>query len=67
MAIYEYLDPGERGENISYWQSTTDITSDYSENQTDEAFTKEGRARSLKPLDEFFMVMCRLRSSGSLI
>ncbi|CAH3172787.1 unnamed protein product, partial [Porites lobata] len=23
--------------------------------------TKKGRARSLKPLDEFFMVMCRLR------
>ena len=61
MAIYEYLDLGERGENISYWWSTTDITSDYSENQTDEAFTKKGRARSLKPLDEFFMVMCRLR------
>ncbi|CAH3142573.1 unnamed protein product [Porites lobata] len=61
MAVFEYLDPGERGENISFWRSSTDITSDYSEDQTDELLTKKGRARSLKPLDEFFMVMCRLR------
>ena len=61
MAVFEYLDPGERGENISLWRSSTDITSDYSEDQTDELLTKKGRARSLKPLDEFFMVMCRLR------
>ncbi|XP_078377811.1 uncharacterized protein LOC144660965 [Oculina patagonica] len=61
MAVFEYLDPGERGENISYWRSTTGNTSDYSEVQTDESLTKKGRARSLKPIDEFFMVMCRLR------
>ena len=24
MAVFKYLDPGERGENISYWQSKTD-------------------------------------------
>ena len=59
--FFEYLDPGERGENISFWRSSNDITSDYSEDQTDELLTKKGRARSLKPLDEFFMVMCRLR------
>ena len=58
MAVFEYLDPGERGENISYWRSTTDNNSDYSE---DELLTKKGRARSLRPVDEFFMVMCRLR------
>ena len=61
MAVFEYLDAGERGENITYWQSSTDIRSDYSEDQTDELLTKKGRARSLKPLDEFFMAMCRLR------
>ena len=61
MAVFEYLDPRERGENISFWRSSTDITSDYSGDQTDELLTKKGRARSLKPLDEFFMVMCRLR------
>ena len=62
MAVFEYLDPGERGENISYWRSSaTGITSDYSEVQTDESLTKKGRARTLKPIDEFFIVMCRLR------
>ena len=58
MAVFQYLDPGERGENISYWRSTNDNNSDYSE---DELLTKKGRARSLRPIDEFFMVMCRLR------
>ena len=50
MAVFEYLDPGERGENISYWRSTTD-NSDYSE---DELLTKKGRARSVRPIDECF-------------
>ena len=60
MAVFEYLDPGERGENISYWRSKTDNNTEsaYSE---DGLLTKRGRARSLRPLDEFFMVMCRLR------
>ena len=45
---------------ISYWRSKTDnITeSDYSDGRL---LTKKGRARSLRPLDEFFIVMCRLR------
>ena len=30
MAVYTYLDPGERGENISYWRSSNaDIFADY--------------------------------------
>ena len=58
MAVFEYLDPRERGENISYWWSTNDNNSDYSE---EELRTKRGRARSLRPIDEFFMVLCRLR------
>ena len=44
MAVFKYLDPGERGENISFWRSSTDITSDYSKDQTGEL--KKGRARS---------------------
>ena len=55
MAVFEF---GERGENISYWRSTTDNNTDYGE---DDLLTKKGRARSLRPIDEFFMVMCRLR------
>ena len=45
---------------ISYWRSKTDnnTESDYSEGRL---LTKKGRARSLRPLDEFFIVMCRLR------
>ena len=58
MAVYTYLDPGERGENISYWRSSNaDIFADY----TNEDPTKKGRARSSRPVDEFLMVMCRLR------
>ena len=45
---------------ISYWWSKTDnnTESDYSKYRP---LTKKGRARSLRPLDEFFIVMCRLR------
>ena len=43
---------------MSYWRSTTENNSNYSE---DELLTKKGRARSLRPIDEFFMVVCRLR------
>jgi len=58
MAVFQYLDPRERGENISYWRSTTDNNTDYGE---EDLLTKKGRARSLRAIDEFFMVMCRLR------
>ena len=45
---------------ISYWQSKTDnnTESDYSEGRL---LKKKGRARSLRSLYEFFLVMCRLR------
>ena len=46
MAVFKYLDPGERGANISVWRSSTDITSAYSKDQTDELKMKKGRARS---------------------
>ena len=46
MAVFKYLDPGERGQNISVWRSYTDITSNYSKDQTDELKMKKGRARS---------------------
>ena len=63
MVVYTYLDPGEKGENISYWRSTNPgVFSDYTEEKkADESLTKKGRARSLRPQDEFLMVMCRLR------
>ena len=33
MAVYKYLDPGDRGQNISYWRSLdADISADLSWN-----------------------------------
>ena len=45
---------------ICYWRSKTDnnTESGYSESRL---LTKKGRATSLRPLDEFLIVMCRLR------
>ena len=50
MAVFEYLDPGERGENISYWRSKTDNNTESAYGE-DGLLTKRGRARSLRPLD----------------
>lgn len=65
MAIYNYLDPGELGENINYWLSSNTNTEIfyYSDDsgQSEEINLKKGRSRTLKPLDEYFLVLCRLR------
>ena len=61
-AVYNYLDPGERGEKIVYWRSVNaEVSVDYDKDQSEESYTKKGRARSLRPVDEFFIVICRLR------
>ena len=61
-AMFNYLDPGEQGENIVYWRSVNaEVSVDYNQDQPEESFTKKGRARSLRPVDEFFILMCRLR------
>ena len=54
MALYDYLDPGARGENIRYWLSGKDTSGSAKA-------VKQGRPRSLKPVDEFFLALCRLR------
>ena len=54
MALYGYLDPGARGENIHYWLSEKDTAGSAKA-------VKQGRPRSLKPVDEFFLSLCRLR------
>ncbi|XP_068671617.1 uncharacterized protein [Montipora foliosa] len=63
MVVYTYLDSGEKGENFSYSHSTNPgVVSDYTvENKAVMSLTKKGRARSLRPHDEFLMVMCTLR------
>ena len=54
MALYDFLDPGEQGENIDYWLSGKDADSIPKS-------VKQGRPRTLKPVDEFFLTLCRLR------
>lgn len=54
MALYNYLDPAARGENINYWLSGKDVAGTAKPIQ-------QGRLRSLKPVDEFFLSLCRLR------
>lgn len=52
--MYNYLDPAARGENINYWLSGKDVAGTAKP-------IKQGRLRSLKPVDEFFLSLCRLR------
>ena len=60
-AIFNYLNPGENGENINYWLSSTKSVN-VSVNYEEELYcNKMGRCRSLKPVDEFFLVLCKLR------
>lgn len=54
MALYDFLDPGARGENINYWLSGKEVAGNAKP-------VKQGRPRSLKPVDEFFLTLCRLR------
>ena len=54
-AVYNYLDPGKRAEKIVYWRSANaEVSVDYHRDQSEESYTKKGRARSLRPVDEFF-------------
>ena len=49
--------------NISYWVSklNLNVSAAVYEGENEEVIRKRGRSRSLKPIDEFFAVMCRLR------
>lgn len=60
MAVFKFLDPGDSGENIRYWlSSNANVSADYYE-KTGEPESKRGRSRTLRPIDEFFLVLCRL-------
>jgi hypothetical protein len=64
IAVFNYLNPGRNGENIIYWCSDWSQRETSDDNNTTmpmENKPKLGRQRNLKPLDEFFAVMCRLR------
>ena len=52
--VLEYLNPGEKGENITYVRNTIKQPNEYT-------VPKAGRPRKLKPRNEFFLFLCRLR------
>lgn len=55
MVVFRYLNPGSSGENITYWLSSKQTPS------SDTPESKRGRNRTHRPLDEYFLVMYRLR------
>ena len=59
QATLVYLNPEENGQNIRYWRST-DKKVQAHHYDGDNQKNKPGRKRTLKPEDEFFLVMCRL-------
>ena len=62
-AVFKYLNPGNEGQNISYWVSklNLNVSAAVYEGENEELIRKRGRSRSLRPIAEFFAVMCRLR------
>lgn len=68
-AIYAFLNPGEDCENIRP-RSSSDVpeefyNSDSSDEEEDVQAAKKGRRRKIRPVDEFFIVLCRLRRGFS--
>ena len=51
MALYEYLDPGVNGINIKYWLSSQDDSQKAAGGNS----VKQGRPKTLKPSEEFFL------------
>ena len=62
-AVFKYLNPGNKGQNISYWVSklNVNVSAASYKGENEEAMRKKGRPRYLRPIDELFAVMCRLR------
>ncbi|XP_068724860.1 uncharacterized protein [Montipora capricornis] len=63
LAVFNYLNPGDEGENIAYWlsQSNVSVPAEFYDESEGEPSRKLGRPRNLRPIDEYFAVMCRLR------
>ena len=51
-SVFEFLDPGNKSENISYWHSDDSAT--VNNQRCDEDAPKQGRPRQLNPKEEFF-------------
>lgn len=61
MSVFRYLNPGDMGENITYWLFSRKNVSASVYEEVAANRSKKGRSRSLRPIDEYFLVMCRLR------
>ncbi|XP_031567089.1 uncharacterized protein LOC116302036 [Actinia tenebrosa] len=72
LAVYNFLDPGERCENINYGTINKTVPDDFydkagEDEDSDEDLydlkkpRKRGRSRALKPIEEYFLSLCRLR------
>ena len=53
-SVFEFLDPGNKGENINYWHS--DASTTVNNQRCDEDAPKQGRPRQLNP-KEFFLTL----------
>ena len=55
-AVFKYLNPGNEGQNISYWVSKiiVNVSAAVYEGENEEAIRKKERPRYLRPIDEFF-------------
>ena len=51
-SVFEFLDPGNKSENISYWHSDDSAT--VNNQRCDDDAPKQGRPRQLNPKEEFF-------------
>ena len=51
-SVFEFLDPGNKSENISYWHFEDAAT--VNNQRCDEDASKQGRPRQLNPKEEFF-------------
>lgn len=62
FAIFEFLDPGINCENIRPREkNNTEVTDDFYEDEYEPRANITSRQRKIKPEDQFFIVMCRLR------
>ena len=57
-AVFEYLNPGNEGQNILYWVSklNVNVSAAVHEGENEEALRKKGRPRYVRPIDEFLQL-----------
>ncbi len=69
LALFNYLKPGTNGENIRYVREKPDdffVTTDNGEIEKKNCKRKKERSKKLQPIEEYFMVLCRLRRGFSI-